>query len=120
MKSETALSWALDCNYIDITKYLYNNNFQVLDHDYVSSLEVMQLVHSWGHKFSENAIDIIINLWNTNIIDKLSYLFSIHHITTMKILWFSINEDVPIFFLKYASHDILREIMIIAINNLWF
>jgi len=101
LKSKSALAGALDCGYIDIAEYLYNNNFPLLNDDYVFSIEVMKLVNSWSNKFSKNAIDKIINMCNTDIIGKLTYLFSIISVPTMKIGWFERDEERKNYFASY-------------------
>lgn len=75
--SGRALSRALECDYIDIAKYLKENDCPFVPRNYIQSIPVMKLVNSWSYKFDENAVHEICAVWNSeNVEERVVYLFA--------------------------------------------
>lgn len=62
LRSENALTRALECGNIDTAKYLREKGFLLRRGNHIYSLEVMKLVVSWGCTFDSKAVAEITSL----------------------------------------------------------
>ena len=121
LTSRTALTRALDCNYLDIAQYLHEHGFQMVkDYNHVCSLESMKLSVQWGSSLSSHAMFEILFMWNNGIIvDRLKYLFELHPDIKVE-LDHCTRDDIAYFLIDYLNPQLYNDLMTLAAEGWWF
>ena len=123
LSSKCALTRALECQYIEVAKYLHGKHFPLSKANHIYSLEVMKLVTEWSYTFDENAYREIISVWNDGkVVDRLQYLFELQPIviTDLKKYYNYVTDDVAAFLISFTDKMLYPDLMNKAAKNHWF
>ena len=116
--SQNGLRRALECNRIDIAKYLKEHNYPLSkDSDHIYSVDVIKLVDEWGYKFSENSIGNIISVWNgDDVNERIKYLYDIlgYNFIVELMTFKFINDDELFLYLLDHTDANYNKLMTIA------